>query len=1250
MCRVFDPVSDPISRCLALFSVLVCVLAARSVDASVRINELQAANSGDLLDEDGESSDWIELHNDGGEAVSLEGWFLTDSVAERSLWRLPAVEIAPDGLVLIFCSGKNRADPASELHTSFRLRAAGEYLGLYRADGISVEDELAPTYPPQRSGISFGIAPEFPAGPLRYWLEPTPGAPNAGESVVDFVEDTVFEPDRGFYTEPVLVSIATGTAGAEIRYTLDGSLPTATSGSVYSEPILIETTTVLRAAAFLDGHGATNVDTQTYIFAEAAVRQTGAGFPRTWGGTQADYAMDPQVVDDPAYRDTIVADLQTIPSLSLVLDVDDLFGNQGIYSNTEGRGETWERAASMELIYPASWEGPDDRGGFQADCGLRIFGFGWRSHTASLKHSFRLLFKERYGAPKLEYPFFPDWDTDSYDNIVLRSQGSRGWNDFRTSIEGTQYIRDAFARYTARDMGKLTTPSTYVHLWLNGLYWGLYNPVQRPDAKFLDDRFEPPESEYDALNARVGNIEVIDGSAADWSRLLSMVRGNVSSPEALESLREWLDVDDLIDYMLINFWGVNRDWVGSNGNNMRVAGAPSIGGFKFFCWDMEYSIWSATDNVLDVRTDQNTTSTVYARLRSNEEFRMRFADRAHFHLSGDPLLGGGALSPQATRERWLRLSGQIDRAVVGESARWGDRRREPPYTRDVEWVRERDRLLSTYFPQRSEILLRQLQSAGVFPRIDPPSPSIASGFVEPGTSVSIASLEGTAWFTVDGSDPREIGGGVTPTAMEGSSSERVVLLGGDSPLRALVPTDDSLGSAWQEAEFDDSEWLEGSNGVGYEGASGYEELIGLDIGDRAADQNGTVFVRAEFFVDDPATLSFLELQMQYDDGFVAWLNGRRVASANDPDELTWDGTASGSHPDSRAVVPEVFDLSEHRNLLVSGRNVLALHGLNVRTTSNDFLIRPTLEAGLVGDDGGSLRIDASTLVRTRAESNGDWSALEEVRYWIDTPLRITEIQFHPLPDAERPDLRSNDLEFIELQNTGSAEIDLEGVRLEGGVTFDFTDSAVTRLPPGGVVVLVENLEAFATRYELGDILVAGEYRGRLSDTGERLRLVGPLGAPLLDFEYDDDWYPETDGRGPSLERIEPRGARAEWGLSTAWRPSPSPLGSPGLVPTAPVPSGRQLPGDADQDGAVSLSDAVTLLNALFRGTPLPLLCDETPGMPGDEFAVPQDLNGDDQVNLSDPVWLLAWLFQAGAPPVGGTDCIEVPGCPEACTQ
>src|SRR5262249_327283 len=136
--------------------------------------------------------------------------------------------------------------------------------------------------------------------------------------------------DRGLYDSPFNVQITTATPGATIRYTIDGTAPTATTGSVYNpvSPPLISNTTYLRAAAFLAGYQPSNVDTQTYIFLDSVIHHTGAGLPAVanWGHAGPDWAMDPDVVNNPAYSGEIKNDLKAIPSVSLVMPWSDWFG------------------------------------------------------------------------------------------------------------------------------------------------------------------------------------------------------------------------------------------------------------------------------------------------------------------------------------------------------------------------------------------------------------------------------------------------------------------------------------------------------------------------------------------------------------------------------------------------------------------------------------------------------------------------------------------------------------------------------------------------------------------------------------------------------------------------------------------------------------------------------------------------------------------------------------------------------------
>lgn len=121
------------------------------------ISEFLASNVSGITDEDGENSDWIELSNLSGGTLDLFGWALTDDADELQRWLIPQVSLAPGEKLVIFASGKDRAIAGQELHADFKLSASGEYLGLVRPDGVTIESEYGPSYPVQYPDVSFGI-------------------------------------------------------------------------------------------------------------------------------------------------------------------------------------------------------------------------------------------------------------------------------------------------------------------------------------------------------------------------------------------------------------------------------------------------------------------------------------------------------------------------------------------------------------------------------------------------------------------------------------------------------------------------------------------------------------------------------------------------------------------------------------------------------------------------------------------------------------------------------------------------------------------------------------------------------------------------------------------------------------------------------------------------------------------------------------------------------------------------------------
>jgi hypothetical protein len=133
---------------------------------TVLITEIMASNNGPMADEDGQFSDWIEIHNSGTGLIDLDGWYLTDRPANLRMWRFPSTNLPPNGYLVVFASGKDRRVPGAPLHTSFQLRAGGEYLALVHPDGTNIASAFGPAFPPQVPGVSFGIPSQQNATPL----------------------------------------------------------------------------------------------------------------------------------------------------------------------------------------------------------------------------------------------------------------------------------------------------------------------------------------------------------------------------------------------------------------------------------------------------------------------------------------------------------------------------------------------------------------------------------------------------------------------------------------------------------------------------------------------------------------------------------------------------------------------------------------------------------------------------------------------------------------------------------------------------------------------------------------------------------------------------------------------------------------------------------------------------------------------------------------------------------------------------
>ncbi|MCB0036974.1 MAG: lamin tail domain-containing protein, partial [Anaerolineales bacterium] len=835
---------------------------AAAADPDLFISEIMAENNGPLVDEDGDESDWLELHNRGTDPLDLSGYYLTDDPLELDKWAFPAVTLNAGEYLLVFASDKNR--DVGELHTNFSLKTEGEYLALVEPDGLTVVYEFSPAYAPQQKGLSYGT-PDGTAV-LGYFQTPTPASANTTPYFEGIIGGVNFNYEHGFYDTPFNLVLDAIPADAVIRYTLDGSTPTESHGAIYTAALPITQTTFVRALAYKTNYITTPVNTQTYLFLDDVAVQFADGLPPTpaWpslfvsndnyrvtGKNQLfNYGMDPDIVidgegDSGLYTAAEIKEaLASISSISLVTDLENLVDPAtGIYVNAGQRGSAWERPVSMELMFPDGTEG------FQINAGLRIRG-GYSRSDNNPKHAFRLFFSSDYGESKLRYPFFGDEGADEFDNLDLRTSQNYSWS-FNNSNKNT-FLREIFARDLMRDMGQPYTRSRYHHLYINGVYWGLYMSEERPEASFGETYFGGDKTEYDVIKSAGSsggyNTEATDGDLnGDWKDLWDLGRAQNANP-TLERYMQMqglnpdgtrnpaypvlLDEDNLIDYMIQIFytgafdnalsWYLTYAGVRDKGSNNWYGVRNRVTddmGFQFFAHDGEHSLgvqYSPGQDLADTRSNRvgpfheadqqgifsgSNPQYLHQDLMYTEEYAVAFGDRVHKYFFND-----GILTPDAVYNRIEPRRQVVDAVIMAEAARWGDSKRVTPYDKST-WLNEVNRMYyyllydggNPVRVNRTVEVLNQLIAVGLYPSVEAPTYNQHGGLVAPNFNLTMTTFPtGTVYYTLDGSDPRLLGGAINPEALVYNGGN--VVLTNDVTVKARQWTG-SEWSALNEADF-----------------------------------------------------------------------------------------------------------------------------------------------------------------------------------------------------------------------------------------------------------------------------------------------------------------------------------------------------------------------------------------------------------------------------------------------------------------
>lgn len=583
---------------LALIFLLCSNLAAQQ-PPRIFINEFLASNvtiDADMYDFD-DYSDWIELYNAETVPVDLGGYFLTDDLDSQFRWKIPpGTIINARGFIRFWADGyddvpgktyKRSYYPfnyytTKYYHLNFKLSRAGETIGLFDPTGKMV-DSVRFDY--QLADVSMGRQPDGSPNWL-YFGEPTPIAANITEGTLqtEFAENPDISLQSGFYTGPQIVNITANSPGIQIRYTLDGSRPDCAS-ELYTNPLQISQTTVLRARIFEPGKLPGSIMTRTYFIDENS----------------------------------------SLPVISVVFFPETFWHDTlGIYDNNFK-----EREVPIHFeFFPANGSP-----GFSLNAGLQLTG------QASLYYpqkSFTIFARERFGADVIDYQIFPQRELNEFKSLYLRNAGVP---DHRST-----FFRDALQHTLVLSKMDIDCQA-YVPavVFLNSDYWGILNIRDKTNTDYLASLHNINPDEIDLLEYESNpRPTVMNGNANDYLAFYKYIESNDLSVEKnYRFIETWMDIDEYINYQICEIFYDNVFWPDQN---MRLWRERKQGAkWRWILFDLDFGFGmpnqiskGVANNTLRFATSSNPDSPgipplwstlIFRKLLANDEFKTKFIQR-----------------------------------------------------------------------------------------------------------------------------------------------------------------------------------------------------------------------------------------------------------------------------------------------------------------------------------------------------------------------------------------------------------------------------------------------------------------------------------------------------------------------------------------------------------------------------------------------------------------------------------------------
>jgi len=565
---------------------------------ALAISEVMPSNDRYYRQSDGNYYDWVELVNISQETIQLSDYRLSNDPDVPDRFVLPERTLAPGERVIVICSGAEELT-GSSIRAPFTLSREESWLYVSTETGFS--DYLRIYDVPYQGSVG---REEGQTG-TRYFTDPTPGARN-GTGVASISATPVSLTAQGIYNGIESLTVELSGEG-QIRYTLDGSFP-GTSDPVYTEPLVLTETAVVRFASFEEG----------------------------------------KLPSDPVTVSYIINENHTMPVLSIAAEPGEFSGPNGIYKNYTRNQEI---RCSFSMF--------EENGSFTVDCGLKMYG-----HTALElpKKNLKVNFRGKYGMDVLSYPVYGEDGPEIFDSLCIRAGQD---NPFAM-------MREELFASLCDDMSDevLVQRSRYCIVYVNGEYYGIYSLKEAFGETYYAQNKGVSEESVEIIQAPTIYTEPV------FNLLYFCERNDMTLPENYEYICQYIDIDSLIDWMIIQGYSTNGDVQ----QNLRYFRSSENGNkWQFALYDLDWAFyyhWPFA-NMLSETVWQHKMLT--RNIAKNPQFQEQFLTRVSELLAT-------TLSDENVLKRIDELEAILEPEVRRDRQRWGYNYTQ--WQREVNWLRE----------------------------------------------------------------------------------------------------------------------------------------------------------------------------------------------------------------------------------------------------------------------------------------------------------------------------------------------------------------------------------------------------------------------------------------------------------------------------------------------------------------------------------------------------------------------------------